>query len=60
MEEIQRIVKKHERRLHQHHNIEMLQLIDNAGLSATVGQNKTVRISLSEMCQVTVITRISD
>jgi hypothetical protein len=25
-----------------------------------VGQTKTVRISLSDMCQVTVITRISD
>jgi hypothetical protein len=31
-EEIQRIAKKHERRLRQHHNIEMLQLLDNAEL----------------------------
>jgi hypothetical protein len=31
-EEIQRIAKKHDRRLHQHQNIEMLQLLDNAEL----------------------------
>jgi hypothetical protein len=31
-EEIEQIAKKHERRLHQHQNIEMLQLLDNAEL----------------------------
>jgi hypothetical protein len=30
--EIQRFAKKHERRLHQHENVEAIQLLDNMGI----------------------------
>jgi hypothetical protein len=30
--EIQRVAQKHERRLHQHENVEAIQLLDNVGI----------------------------
>jgi hypothetical protein len=43
-EETQRIAKKHERRLHQHQNIEMLQLLDHAELVRRLDRLKSFEL----------------
>jgi hypothetical protein len=39
--EIQRVAQKHEGRLHQHENIEAIQLLDNVGIVLRLQSKKT-------------------
>jgi hypothetical protein len=39
--EIQRVAQKHEGRLHQHENVEAIQLLDNVGIVRRLQRKKT-------------------
>jgi hypothetical protein len=50
--ELQKVAQKHERRLHQHENVEAIQLLDNVGIVRRLQRKKTFSASLSDSARV--------
>jgi hypothetical protein len=53
--EIQRVAQKHEGRLHQHENVEVIQLVDNVGILRRLQWKKTFSASLSGSVKAEIV-----